>query len=106
MEKIWDELKKIEAQAEQIRSDAQIKAKKMTNLAEQEAETLIANSRTYAEEEGQRICSSAIHEANHSRDEQLTVNQAVAEKLRAKAEKRMEKAVLAVVNIVLEEAKP
>jgi hypothetical protein len=38
-----------------------------------------------------------------NRDEHLKANQEAAGKLKAKAEKRMEKAVLAVVNVVLEE---
>ncbi len=40
MEKVWDELKKIDAQADQIQSDAQEKAKKITVLAKEEAEKL------------------------------------------------------------------
>ncbi len=32
MEKVWDELKKIEAQAEQIQSEAKIKPKKLLFL--------------------------------------------------------------------------
>ena len=58
MEKVWDELKKIEAQAEQISSDAQDKAKKISLLAKQDAEKLIANSKTYAEEESQKLYAS------------------------------------------------
>ena len=55
MEKVWSELKKIEAQAEQIRVDAQDNAKKMIALAQQQAEMLIANSKTYAKEEAQPV---------------------------------------------------
>ena len=49
MEKVWEELKKIELQAEQIRIEAQNRAKEITNLANQEAEKLVANSKAYAE---------------------------------------------------------
>ena len=103
MEKVWDELKKIEAQAEQIQNDAQDRAKKMASLAKQDAEKLVENSRTYAEAESQRLYAKAVEEANQERDERLKSNQEAAEKLTTKAEKRMDKAVSAVVNAVLED---
>jgi vacuolar-type H+-ATPase subunit H len=105
MEKVWDELKKIEAQAEQIQNDAQERAKNMVFLAKQDSEKLIQNSQIYAEQESQKLFANAIKEANLNRDEHLKANQEVAGKLKAKAEKRMEKAVLAVVSVVLEETK-
>ncbi|MGD0644773.1 MAG: hypothetical protein ABSA75_07700 [Candidatus Bathyarchaeia archaeon] len=106
MEKVWEELKKIEAQAEQIRSEAQNRAKKMIALAQQQAEELIANSKKYAEEEAQQLYKSTIQEANRINDEQLKANQEATEKLRMHAEKRMEQAATATVNAVLEETKP
>jgi vacuolar-type H+-ATPase subunit H len=106
MEKVWDELKKIDAEANQIQSDAQSKAKKITLLAKEDSEKLIANSRTYAEEEAQKLYSKAVEEANQNRNELLKASQETAVKLKVQAEKRMDKAVLAVVNSVLEETKP
>jgi vacuolar-type H+-ATPase subunit H len=105
MEKVWDELKKIEAQAEQIRSEAQDEAKKMTALAQQEAEKLIANGKAYGEEEAQQLYTSAIQGANRNRDEQLKANQETRANLREQAEKQIEQAVSTVVNIVLGETK-
>ena len=105
MEKVWDELKKIEAQAEQIRSEAQDEAKKMTALAQQEAEKLIANGKAYGEEEAQQLYTSTIQEANRNRDEQLKANQEARANLRAQAEKQLEQAVATVVNTVLGETK-
>jgi len=49
MEEVWEELKKIEAQAEQIRAEAQDKGKETTKIAEQDAELLLTNSKTSAE---------------------------------------------------------
>ena len=106
MEKVWEELKKIEAQAEQIRGETQKKAKEITNIAQQEAEELLANSETYAEEEGQQLYINTIQEANQNRDEQLKVNQKTADKLRVQAEKHMESAIAKVVNAVIEDLKP
>jgi vacuolar-type H+-ATPase subunit H len=106
MEKVWDELKKIEAHAELIRSEAQNKAKKLNDLSQQEAEMLIANSKTYAEEEAQQLYANAIEEANRNSEEQLKANQQATQTLKAKGKKRMDQASLAVVNSVLGETKP
>jgi vacuolar-type H+-ATPase subunit H len=106
MEKVWDELKNIEAQAEKIQNDAQDRAKKMVLLAKQDAEKLVDNSRTYGEAESQKLRANALAQANQARDENLKANQESAAKLKAKAEKRMDKAVSAVVNAVLEETTP
>jgi vacuolar-type H+-ATPase subunit H len=106
MENLWGELKKIDSQANKIKSDAQDKAKKVTLLAKSDAEKLIANSRTYAEDESQKLYSKNIEEANRERDEHLKINLNTALKLKTQAEIRMNHAVLAVVNAVLEETKP
>ena len=106
MENLWGELKKIDTQADKIKSDAQEKAKKVTLLAKSDAEKLIANSRTYSEEESEKLYAKNIQEANRERDEHLKLNQDTALKLKAQAEIRMDQAVLVVVNAVLEETKP
>ncbi len=105
MEKVWEELKKIEAEAEQIRSEAQEKAKNITTLAQQNGEKLIANGQIYAEEEGQQLFTRTVEEANSRRDEQLKANKGDAEKLKVQAEKNMEQATSKVVKAVIEEAK-
>ena len=105
MEKVWDELKKIEAQAEQIRSEAQDEAKEMINLAQQEAQKLIGNGNAYGEEEAQQLYTSTIQEANQGREEQLKANQRARANLRAQAEKQLEQAVSTIVNMVLGETK-
>jgi vacuolar-type H+-ATPase subunit H len=103
MEKVWEELKKIEAQAQQIQTEAQDRAKKMTQQAKQDAEKLVANSKIYADEESQKLYAKAIDEANVDRDSELKANQVAADKLKVQAEKRMDKAVLTVVDSVIEE---
>jgi vacuolar-type H+-ATPase subunit H len=106
MEKVWDELKKIEAKAEQIRSEANNKSKALTTLAMQEAEKLLANAKIYAQEEAKHLYDCNIEEANRDRDEQLEANHRASEKLKAQAEKRMEQASSAIVKAVLGETKP
>ncbi len=101
MEKVWEELKKIEAQAEQIRTDAQNAAKSMVSTARQDAETLIANSKMYAEEKAQQAYSGEIDESNRKRDEQLKANMLEAEKLKAQAEKHVDSAITTIVKAVV-----
>jgi vacuolar-type H+-ATPase subunit H len=103
MQRVWDELKKIEAQAEQIQADAQEKARQIVALAHQESDKLIANSKVYGQEESQKLYAQAVEEANQNREDLLKVNEQAAGKLKAQAEKRMDKAVSMVVNAVLEE---
>lgn len=106
MEKVWDELKKIEAQAEQIKNDAQDRAKQMALLSNQDAEKLIENSKTYGEDESQRLHLKTVEEANQDRKEQLKANEETVANLKSKAEKRMDKAVVLVVNAILEDSAP
>jgi F0F1-type ATP synthase membrane subunit b/b' len=105
MEKVWEELKKIEAEAEKIRSGAQQEAQTMKALAQKNGEKLIANSQTYAEEEGRQLHARMVEEANRKRDEQLKANQAATEKLKVQAGKHMELAVTAIVKAIVKEAK-
>ncbi len=103
MEKVWDELKKIEAQAGQIKLEAQTKSQEIVAVAQKDAEKLIANSDTYAKEEAQNLYNNAVNEANKNRESLLKVNQTEAEKLQAQAEKKLPKAVTVIVNGVLGE---
>ena len=106
MEKVWEELKKIDAQADQIQSNAKEKAKKITLLAKTDAEKLVSNGKIYAEEEALKLNSNAVQAANQKRIELLTLSSETAAKLKAHGEKRLEQAVLKVVNAVLEENRP
>jgi vacuolar-type H+-ATPase subunit H len=104
MQKVWDELKKIEAQAEQIQAEAQTKAKDITALAKQQSEQLLANSKTYGEEEAAKIFGKAVEDANACRSEMLRASEEQAKALRSQAEKRLDKAVSTIVKAVLEES--
>jgi vacuolar-type H+-ATPase subunit H len=104
MQKVWEELKGIETQAQQIQTDAKTKAKQITLQAQKDATKLIEDSRTYGEEESQNRYRAAIAEANKSREEKLAVNDKAASKLKSQAQKHMDSAVDAVVKAVLEES--
>jgi vacuolar-type H+-ATPase subunit H len=101
MEKVWEELKKIEAQAEQIRTEAQDKGKEINKLAKQEAEKLLANSKAYAQEDAEKIVTLAITDANHDREKQLQENEQAVRNLKEAAEKRLDKAEAIIVDAVL-----
>ena len=103
MEKVWEELKRIEAQAELIRSEAQEKGKKINILAKQKAEELVTNGKIYAQEEAGKVVNGAVQEANVERDARLKANIKEAETLRLQAEKRMDQAAEKVLATVLGE---
>lgn len=101
---MWEELKKIESQAEQIRTEAQSRAKDIVNLANEDAEKLVVNSKTYAEEEAQRLHQLALKEANENREKQLTTIQKTTDEMKQAAGKRMDQAVDSIVKAVVETA--
>ncbi len=103
MQKVWEELKNIEAQAEQIQIDAKEKAKQLIVQAEKDAQTLLANSQTYGAEESKKQYDAAVKEANGLRQKKLEETEKVAHNLKKEAEKRMDKTVSTVINAVLEE---
>lgn len=103
MEKVWEELRKIESQAAQIRNEATEEAKRITVLAQQEAEKLMASSKAYAEEETRELYSSMIQETKRNHDQQLKAIQESAAKLRVQADKRMDQASSTIANIALGE---
>ncbi len=86
MERIWDELKKIELQAEQIRAEAQNNSAQLVNLARKEGEQLVAKARAYAEEDSQQFYRNSIQEANKSYEEKLKISKENGEKLMVHAE--------------------
>lgn len=106
MEKVWRELRKIEAEAEQIRAEAQTKAKEITNIAKQEAEELLANSKTYAHLEGEQFQERTVEVANKNRERQLKTNEEALKKLERIAEKRLPRAQETIVHTVLGKTKP
>jgi hypothetical protein len=103
MEKIWDELKKIEAQAEKILSEAQTKSTELISLSKKESEQLVVKAKIYAEEDSQEFYLRAIQEANQAYQEKLKIGKENGEKLIAQAEKRADKCVDIIVKAVMGE---
>jgi len=103
MENVWGELKKIEAQALQITSDAQDKAKQIVAMSKQDAQKIVDDCKVSAEAEAKKLYTEAVDKANQGRDEQLKSNQIEIKKLKVVAEQGMDQAVDLIVKAVLEE---
>ncbi len=105
MEKVWAELKKIEAQADQIREEAERKSKEISATAEQDAERLLTNSKTYSEEDAQIMQEAATVEAFQNREAELKASQETIDNITQKAKRHIDEAASTVVSAVLGEAK-
>jgi len=96
MERVLEELRKIEQEAERIRSEASQKAKEIIDFARRGSERLLLD----AEKESEQVINKSQEKFKASmkeRHEQIVKNcEFEIEKLREKAEKRKE----AVVNLV------
>jgi vacuolar-type H+-ATPase subunit H len=103
MEKVWEELKKIDAQAEKIRSEAQNKAKEIISLSQKESEEFLVNSKIYSQQEAQQLYEETVEEANRRGDQQLETNRKATEHLSEQAQKRMEKASSTIVSALIGE---
>ena len=103
MHKVWEELKSIEAQAEQIQSEAKEKSRQIIVQAQKDAQSLSKNSKAYAAEESKKRYDAALAEANQLRQNRLDETDRDAKKLKAQAQTRMSKAVDIIVDAVLEE---
>ena len=104
MEKVWEELKKIEKEAEKIREGAQRMTREITSLAQRNSEKLVENSQTYAEEEGRRLYEGIVKEANFKQNEELKANEVAVERLKEYASSQMDQAVDAVMKAIVKEA--
>lgn len=102
MEKIWEELVKIEEEADLIRSEALDKSKQIIKITRDESEKLISDSETQANEEARELLEAFRASANKEREDALEKNEEFIKELRRSAEKRMDEAVKAILDIVLE----
>ncbi len=103
MEKVWEELQKIEVQAEQVRNEAEKDAKEITSLSIQEANKLLENSKNYAQQEAQQLYTDKIEQAKRDRDQRLKVNKDDMEKLVEQAKQRIDAASSKIVAAVIGE---
>ena len=104
MEKIWAELKKIETNAEEIRTEAKSRSKQIVELAIKESAQLVAKSRVYAVEDSEQLFKVSLKEADQLYKEKLKMGDEQSKMLEQQAEKYLEKAVGRIVSAILGEA--
>ena len=75
MERVWEELKRIEQEANYIRSDAKKKSEEIIAMAREDAEKLVSDARVLAEREAHELLSQYINEARREREEMLKRNE-------------------------------
>ncbi|MCW3996606.1 MAG: hypothetical protein NWE98_10740 [Candidatus Bathyarchaeota archaeon] len=105
MEKVWEELKKIETQAQEIRVEAQEKSKQITTTVQDEAEKLVANAKSYAEQDAQQHYDWVVREAKRLQQEALIAIEKANKRLQQQAQRHLDEAAELIVQAVLGESK-
>ncbi len=104
MEKVWGELKKIEAKAEQIKTEANERSTQIFTIAEQKSEQLIASAKVFASEESEKQREVILKQAQETHDQKIIENQQKIKKITEGAQSNMEKAVSKIFDTVVGEA--
>jgi len=101
MEKLWEELRKIESEAEHIHSETLKKSEELIAIAKQDAEKLLSASKKHIEAEANELLNKYHEEAAKERDAALKKNEKIIKELRTTVEKRFDKAVNTIFDAVL-----
>jgi vacuolar-type H+-ATPase subunit H len=105
MERVWEELRKIETKAEDIHVNASKKSEELLAIAKKNAEKLLSVSKKHAEAEAKELLTKYRREASNERDDKLEKNKVFIKELRITVEKRFDEAVNIVFDSVLEKDK-
>lgn len=101
MEKIWEELRKIEKEADLIRSEALGKSKQIIMIARAESEKLISDSKIQMNEEADELLKRFREAIRKESEDALEKNEEFVKELRKSAEKRIDEAVKTIFDVVL-----
>lgn len=101
MEKVWEELKKIESEAENIHSVTLKKSEELIAIANKDAEKLLSVSKKHSETEANKMLNKYLREAANKRDAALAKNEESIKELGTTVEKYFDKAVNMVFDAVL-----
>jgi len=101
MEKVWEELRKIEDKAEQIRSETLNTSEKLMDIARKDAEKLLSLSKKHTESEADKLLKARIDQAEKERAADLEKNEKSIKELKATVEKQFDNAVDTVFDAVL-----
>lgn len=102
MEKIWEELVKIERVADSCRSEASDKSKEIIRVARDYSEKLLLDINAQASEEAEELLVKIREEAKKEHNDAVAKNEQFLIELENNAEKRIDEAVELVFNSVLE----
>jgi vacuolar-type H+-ATPase subunit H len=106
MERVWEELRKIETKAEHIHSEALKKAEELIAIAKKDSEKLLSVSKKHAEAEANELLNRYRREASKERDARLEKNKVFLKELRTTVENRFDKAVNTVFDAVVGKIEP
>ena len=101
MEKVWEELRKIESEAEHIHSETLKKSETLIALAKKDAEQLLSFSKKHTETEANKLLTKYLEEAASEHDASLEANEKILKELRKTVEKCFDQAVNTVFDAVL-----
>jgi DNA anti-recombination protein RmuC len=101
MEKVWEELRKIESEAEHIHSETLKKSEELIALAKKDVEKLLSVSEKHTEAEANILLNKYLEEAAKAHDASLDANEKTLKELRKNVEKCFDKAVNTVFDAVL-----
>lgn len=101
MEKVWEELRKIESKAEYIHSETLKKSEELIAIANKDAEKLFSVSKKHTEAEANKLLNKYIREAANERTAALEKNEKSIKELRTTVEKNFDKAVNTIFDAVL-----
>jgi F0F1-type ATP synthase membrane subunit b/b' len=105
MEKVWEELRKIESKAEHIHSETLKKSEELIAVAKKDAEKLLSVSKKHTEAEANKLLNKYLQEAANERAVALEKNENSIKELRTTVEKFFDKAVNTIFDAVLETVK-
>jgi F0F1-type ATP synthase membrane subunit b/b' len=101
MEKVWEELRKIESEAEHIHSETLKKSEELIDRAKKDAEQLLSVSKKHTETEANKLLTKYLEEAANEHDASLEANEKTLKELRKTVETCFDKAVNTVFDAVL-----
>jgi len=101
MERLWEELKKIENEAINICSEAKEKSETIIALAKEYAEKLLLDSTKSAEDEARELLNQYLDKARKESEKMLKRNEEMLKELKMKTGNRVNKAIKIIFDAVV-----
>jgi vacuolar-type H+-ATPase subunit H len=101
MEKVWEELKKIESEAEQIHSETLKKSEELVAIAKEDAKKLLSITEKNVEIEVNELLNRLRRNTTKERNDALEKNEENIKDLMKSVEKRFDEAVDTTFDAIL-----